>query len=107
MSMGSTGTVNITAKMMADVREAVADYRTKTASLKEQLEGEINNLVGTDFVGEAANGFKDFYNKNILPAIGEGLANLLTAIDNISQNIEDSIPGGQGVDEQLASGNRQ
>lgn len=108
MAMGNTGTVNISAKMMTDVKEAVSDYRSKAASLKGQLESEINGLVGSSFVGEAATAFKDgFYTKNILPVIGEGLENLLKAIDDIAENILNSIPGGQGIDEQLAEGNRQ
>lgn len=107
MAMGSTGTVNMTAKMMTDIKEAVSDYRGKASSLKEQLESEVNGLVGSNFVGEAANGFKDFYNKNIVPANGEGLDSLLKAIDDIAQGALDAIPGGNGLDDQLAEGNRQ
>lgn len=107
MAMGSTGTVNITAKMMNDIKGAVSDYRGKASSLSEQLESEVNGLVGSNFVGEAANGFKDFYTKNIVPANGEGLDNLLKAIDDIAQGALDAIPGGNGLDDQLAEGNRQ
>ena len=107
MAMGSTGTVNISAKMMTDIKDAVSDYRGKANSLKEQLDGEVNGLVGSNFVGEAANGFKDFYTKNIVPANGEGLDKLLQAIDDIAQGTLDAIPGGSGLDDQLAEGNRQ
>ncbi|MEE0061639.1 MAG: hypothetical protein UE295_12495 [Acutalibacteraceae bacterium] len=107
MAMGTTGTVNISVKMFDDIKTAVADYRTKTNTLKDQLESEVNGLVGVSFVGEAANGFKDFYTKNIVPANGEGLANLLKAIDDIAQSASDAIPGGNGLDDQLAEGNRQ
>jgi uncharacterized protein YukE len=107
MAMGSTSTVNISVKMLTDVKDAVSDYRGKANSLKEQLESEVNGLVGSNFVGEAANGFKDFYNKNIVPANGEGLDKLLTAIDDIAQGALDAIPGGSGLDDQLAEGNRQ
>lgn len=107
MAMGSTGTVNITVKMMTDIKDAVSDYRGKTNALKEQLDSEVNGLVGSSFVGEAANGFKDFYTKNIVPANGEGLEKLLNAIDEIAQGALDALPGGNGLDDQLAEGNRQ
>lgn len=107
MAMGSTGTVNITVKMMTDIKDAVSDYREKTNSLKEQLDSEVNGLIGNGFVGEAANGFRDFYNNNIVPANGEGLFNLLKAIDDIAQGALDAIPGSNGLDDQLAEGNRQ
>lgn len=107
MAMGQTGTINISVKMMDDVKTAVSDYRTKTNTLKEQLHSEVTGLVGVSFVGEAANGFSEFYDKNILPAVGDGLANLLKAIDDIAQGTSDAIPGSDGLDDQLADGNRQ
>lgn len=107
MAMGSTGTINLSVKMFTDIKDAVSEYRTTTNNLKEQLESEVTGLVGSGFVGEAANGFKDFYTKNIVPVNGEGLENLLKAIDEIAQGAMDAIPGGNGLDDQLAEGNRQ
>ena len=107
MAMGSTGTVNVTVKMFEDIKEAVATYRSTAASLKSELEGEINGLVGKDFVGAAANGFKAFYTNNIEPANGEGLTKLLDAIDQIADAAKAALPGAEGLDEQLAEGNNQ
>ena len=107
MSMGSTGTVNLSAKMFDDIKEAVADYRSTTTSLKTELEGVINGLVGTDFVGAAADGFKAFYINNIDPANGEGLTKLLDTIDQIADAAKAAIPGPDGLDDQLAEGNNQ
>lgn len=107
MAMGSTGTVNITQKMMTDIKDAVADYRGKAKSLQDRLDSEVNGLIPGNFSGAAADGFKDFYTKNIVPANGEGLENLLKAIDDIAQGALDAIPGGNGLDDQLAEGNRQ
>lgn len=107
MAMGSTGTINISAKMLTDIKQAVTDYKAKTDALKTQLDGEVTGLVGTGFVGEAANGFKDFYTNNIVPVVNEeGLGKLLDAIDQIADSTLQALPGAQGVDEQLASGNR-
>lgn len=107
MAMGSTGTVNLSAKMFDDIKEAVDTYRNTANSLKGELEGVINGLVGTDFVGSAANGFKAFYTNNIEPANGEGLTKLLEAIDQIADAAKAAIPGPEGLDEQLAEGNNQ
>lgn len=107
MAMGSTGTVNITQKMMTDIKDAVADYRVKAKSLQDQLNGEIKKLIPGSFSGAAASGFEEFYNKNIVPANGEGLEQLLKAIDDIAQGALEAIPGGNGLDDQLADGNKQ
>jgi len=107
MAMGKTGTVNISVKMMTDIKDAVSDYRGKANSLKEQLQSEVDGLIYNHFVGEAANGFRDFYRNNIVPANGEGLDKLLQAIDDIAQGALDAIPGGNGLDDQLGEGNRQ
>lgn len=107
MAMGSTGTVNISAKMMDDIIQAVSEYRTTTTTLKTNLESEINGLVGTGFVGAAANGFKAFYTNNIEPVNGEGLTNLLKAIDDIANATKNALPGTQGLDDQLGEGNSQ
>ena len=82
-------------------------YRNTTAKLKERVEGEINGLVGKDFVGAAADGFKAFYTKNIEPANGDGLKKLLEAIEQIADAAKDALPGNQGLDDQLAAGNNQ
>lgn len=107
MSMGSTGIVNITQQMMADVKNAVSDYRTRAKALQERLEGEVNGLIPSNFSGAAADGFKVFYNKNIVPANGEGLTKLLDVIDEIAQSTLDAIPGGSGLDDQLATENQK
>lgn len=107
MAMGSTGTVNITQKMMTDIKDAVADYRAKAKTLQEQLDGEVTKLIPGSFSGAAASGFETFYTKNIVPANGEGLEQLLKAIDDIAQGALEALPGGNGLDDQLAEGNQQ
>lgn len=107
MVMGSTGTVNITSKMLDDIKQAVADYRTTASGLKQRLDDEVNGLVGVNFVGAAADGFKTFYTKNIVPANGEGLDKLLTAIDQIADAAKSALPGSNGLDDQLGDGNKQ
>lgn len=107
MAMGSTGTVNITKGMMADITKAVDEYRQKTNTLAQKLNDEVTGLIPEYFNGDAARGFRSFYDNNIVPANGEGLKNLLDAIDNMADSILKAIPGEGGLDEQLADGNQQ
>lgn len=107
MAMGTTGTVNITRAMMDNIVNAVEEYQGKEAALKQRLEDEVNGLIPEYFSGEAANGFKDFYTNNIVPANGEGLTQLLDAITQMAKSILSAIPGEGGLDDQLADGNRQ
>lgn len=107
MAMGSTGTVNISAKMMDDIIQAVSDYRTIAKALHTNLGEEINGLVGTSFVGAAADGYKAFYTNSIEPVTGEGVTNLLKAIDDIANATKNAIPGTDGLDDQLGEGNSQ
>jgi len=112
MAMGSTGTVNVSAKMIEDIKNAVADYRGKANTLAGQLDSEVNGLIPSSFEGSAATGFKAFYEKTFTSedGVNPGLENLLKAIDGeegIAQGILSAIPGGEGVDEKLAEGNNQ
>ncbi len=113
MPMGSTGTVNISVKMLNDINSAVADYRSKANTLAEQLDSEVNGLIPSNFEGEAAEGFKAFYDKTFLSAEGvnPGLESLLLVIDGeengIVKGILDGIPGAGGTDEKLAEINNQ
>jgi len=106
MAMGSTSTVNITQKMMNDILSAVSDYRGKANALAERLDSTVNGL-SANFTGAAADGFKIFYTKNIVPANGESLNNLLQAIEDMANGVLDAIPGGDGLDDQLGDGNKQ
>lgn len=106
-SKNSASTINFTVKMFDDIKAAVAEYRYTTNCLKDELEAEINNLVGESFVGAAATNFKAFYHNNIEPANGEGLTNLLDAIDQIADAAKAAIPGADGLDNQLAEATRQ
>lgn len=105
MAMGNTGTVNMTVQMFQDMIQAVDDYKATTDGLKETLDGLVNGLVGSDFVGAAADGWKSFYVANIQPANGEGLDKLMQAIKDIAEAAKNAIPGGDGLDDQLGQGN--
>ncbi len=109
MAMGSTETVNMTAKMLNDIMQAVEDYRTKANANAAELESTVTGLIPSGFEGAAANGFKAFYDKTFTSdeGLNKGIENLLNTIKQMAEEILKAIPGSNGVDDQLAEGNNQ
>lgn len=107
MAMGSTGTVNITPEMMNKALEVIEEYQAKAENYHAQLTDTVNELIPGGFSGNAADGFKFFYEKKIEPAIDENLTNLIKTLHDIVQAILEAIPGTDGLDDQLAEGNKQ
>lgn len=109
MAMGSTGTINITKKMMDDIIQAVEDYQAKTSALAGQLDSVVTGLIPSNFEGAAANGFKAFYDKTFTAedGVNKGLENLLNTIRQMAEETSKAIPDSNGLDDQLAEGNNQ
>ena len=107
MSMGSTGTVNVSPEMMNNALAAIEEYRTTTGKLHQDLADSVNGMIPSSFSGSAATGFKNFYDNKIDPLAGENLTKLLDALRDICDGILKAIPAEDGVDEALAQGNNQ
>lgn len=109
MAMGSTGTVNITAKMMNDIIQAVEDYQAKASALAGQLDSVVTGLIPGSFKGAAAEGFKTFYEKTFTAddGVNKGIENLLNTIRQIAEETLKAIPGSDGMDDQLGQENNQ
>jgi len=103
MAMGSTGTIHMTPEMLQNAMQAIEDYKATTDNLKTQLDNTINTLLSSSFSGNAAEGFKFFYDNTIRPAIEEGLSSLLTTLNDIMDGILKAIPGENGLDDHLES----
>ncbi|MBR1391328.1 MAG: WXG100 family type VII secretion target [Lachnospiraceae bacterium] len=107
MAMGSTGVVNITPEMMRNAIGVVEDYREKMKGYHDELTQTVEALIPANFSGSAAEGFKFFYTDKINPAFDEGLIPLIQSVQDMLQAILDTIPGSDGLDDQLGDGNRQ
>jgi len=106
-NMGTTGTVNISKAMMDNAVKAIDDYQTAVTGLNGKLQSEIDGLIPSGFSGSAAQGFKAFYDNNIVPNVGVNLTKMLDSLKGICTSVKDQIPGEeQGVDEQLGQGNQ-
>lgn len=103
--MGKTGTVNVTPEMMEAALKAIESYRSTTDTLYTNVSGEVTNLTESDFTGSASKGFENFYTNNVEKAIGKGLTDILTTLEEICKSIKSGIPDIEGVDEQLATAN--
>ncbi len=108
MSMGTTGTVNITPEMMNNALKAIQEYTETAKGLKTQLESTMGGLVPGNFSGNAADGFKIFYDDKIVPVIGKGVDDIVQLLTDIVQGTLDAIPADStGLDDQLASENKK
>lgn len=108
MAMGTTSTVNVTPEMMNNALNVISDYRSKTKDLYTQLGNTVAALIPSNFSGNAADGFKFFYENKIEPAVGEGLTNLLDSLQKMCEGILKAIPQESvGLDDQLAEENKK
>jgi hypothetical protein len=89
------------------IGEEFKPYQEQADALRTQLDEAITDLLSRSFSGSAADGFKDFYTNNIVPANGENLDKLLEALREILTATNNAIPADPGVDELLASENRK
>ncbi len=107
MAMGQTGAVNITPEMMKNALSVIEEYQTSTNNLHTELTDTVNSLIPGSFSGNAADGFKFFYTNKIEPAVGDNLTKLITALHDIVQGTLEAIPDTDGLDDQLAEGNKK
>lgn len=107
MSMGSTGTVNITPEMLKNALQAIEDYKQTTNALHTKLNDTMSELIPGNFSGNAAEGFRTFYDNKIEPAVGESLTKMLQALTDIVQGTLEAIPDNDGLDDQLGDENRK
>ena len=98
----------LTAAIINSAKEKVENYVTTANGLHQELEGVISKLVATEFNGDAANGYKEFYDKKVVPVLTDSLtaegssltANIKLILDSIKTQLLDT------VDPQLGEGNK-
>lgn len=95
--MSSYETTKLTHADIAAANAAVDDYLSKADGLYEELQGTITKLLGADvFSGDAAVGFKHFYDTNVTPvltdsvsAVCKGMKDILTGVETALLNTVD------------------
>lgn len=89
----------LTSAIIESAKASVDTYISSIESLNGELEQIMNTLTSSNFNGEAAEGYKDFYTNKVLPAITENLtqqgnsitASIKSLLDNIQQQLLNSV----------------
>lgn len=98
----------LTHEIINNAKESVDTYISTANNLYDQLSGVINSLIGTNFSGDAADGYKFFFDSKVVPALTDNLtspeSSLTAGIKNILEGIENQLL--DTVDPQLGDANR-
>lgn len=98
----------LTSAIVADAKSSVDAYVATAQALYEELASVINTLTSTNFIGDASEGYKDFFMGRATPALTDNLtdptasitAGINSMLDSIKQQLLDT------VDPQLGEINR-
>ena len=83
--------------------QAVETYSSTARGLFEQVQNEINSITN-DFMGDAADGYREFFLNKVQPALDDNLVQLMNSIKQILENIRTQLMA--TVDPQLGTSNR-
>lgn len=111
MAMGSTSRVVINDEMQKAKAEC-ATFRSEVKTFMQDLDSTVSTLL-TGFQGEAANGFKEFYDNNVVAFMSDGgvFDQYLAMFDKEGEGLFDSIEktligNKDGLDPSLGESNR-
>lgn len=111
MAMGSTSRVVLNDEMQKAKADCAA-FRTEVKAFMQELDSTVTTLLSSGFQGEAANGFKEFYDKNVAAFMGDNgtfdqyLAMFDKEGEGLFDSIEKTLIGGEGLDPSLGENNR-
>lgn len=97
----------LTHAIIANATEKVDAYIATTNGLYEELSGVIATLTASNFNGDAAEGYKVFFNEQVTPALTENLnapsTSLMAGVKSILESIQTQLL--DTVDPQLGETN--
>lgn len=111
MAMGTESKVVIDNEMQK-AKGDCQTFRTQVKTFVEQLDTTVSTLLSTGFKGEAADGFKVFYEKNIKAFFNDGgtFDQYLGMFDKVDEGLFDTIErqltGEGGIDPSLGENNK-
>lgn len=111
MAMGSTSRVVLSDEMQK-AKSVCSDFRATVATFTSDLDSTVGTLMSAGFQGEAADGFKEFYDKNVKAFLDAGgtFDQFLSMFDKDGDGLFDSIEKalvlGEGLDPKLGENNR-
>lgn len=93
----------LTSAIISQASSAVQEYSSQAKSIASEVASIINNLV-SNFTGDAADGYREFFTQKVSPAINENLDSLMSAIQQMLDSIQQQLLN--TVDPQLGTNNR-
>lgn len=111
MAMGTTNKVVLNDEMQK-AKGDCQSFRNQVKGFAQELDSIVAGLLSSGFQGEAADGFKEFYDNNIAAFFADGgtFDQFLAAFDKEGDGLFDSIERaltiGEGVDPSLGENNR-
>jgi hypothetical protein len=98
----------LTTAIVEEAKSAVETYVAEANALYEELANAIRTLTSSDFMGDAADGYTEFFNAKVTPALQENLtdpsASLTASIKAMLESIKTQLL--DTVDPQLGDANR-
>ena len=97
----------LTHAIISSATEKVDAYVTTANGLYEELSGVIAALTGSNFNGDAAEGYKVFFTEQVIPALTDNLTapseSLMAGVKSILESIQTQLL--DTVDPQLGESN--
>ncbi len=85
----------LTSAIIVNAKSSVSTYVSTAQGLYDELQTLINNLTSTNFTGDAADGFKDFFNSKATPALQANLtepgSSITAGIDKMLDSIKEQL----------------
>ena len=94
----------LTHQIITNAKDAVSAYTGTTSTLYSDLQSAIATLTGQNFNGDASNGYSDFFQSKVTPALTENLTSLTNSINSMLDSIQAQLL--DSVDPQLGETNR-
>lgn len=97
----------LTHAIISSATEKVDTYVATASGLYDELSELISTLTSSNFIGDAAEGYKDFFNSKVTPALTENLTigsdSLMEGIKKLLENIQTQLL--DTIDPQLGENN--
>ena len=83
----------LTSAIIVNAQGSVTGYVNTVQQLYSELQSVINSLTSSGFMGEAANGYRDFFTTKVSPALVDNLTepqgSLTAGINNMLNTIKE------------------
>lgn len=76
----------LTTDNISEAKAAITVYRSTCESIFSRLQNEINNLTSSDFIGDASNGYVDFFSQ-ITPSLTTNLTGTSESITSMLESL--------------------